>query len=103
MDAVLALEDLVLGVVLTDKDAGERHVVIWRPDQPVDDAGVMHVLRLDTCVYCTKHELTDETSAGLDMEFGMRDMGRVSELSARIIMDEEGKNRLIVVIVATNI
>ena len=99
----MALEDLVVGVVLTDKDAGERHVVVWKPDQPVDDAGATHVLRLDTCVYCTRHELTDETSTGSEIDFGMRDMGRVSELSARIIMDEDGKNRLIIVIVATSI
>ena len=90
----MALEDLVVGVVLTDKDAGERHVVVWKPDQPVDDAGATHVLRLDTCVYCTRHELTDETSTGSEIDFGMRDMGRVSELSARIIMDEDGINRV---------
>ena len=99
MEEVLALEDLVIGVVLTDKDVGERHVVIWRPvEKQVDETGAMHVLRLDTCVYCTKHELTDELSNGLDIDFGMKDMGRVSQLSARIIMDEEGKNRLIVVV-----
>ena len=104
MEVVLALEDLVIGVVLTDKDVGERHVVIWRPvEKQVDETGAMHVLRLDTCVYCTKHELTDELSSGLEIDFGMKDMGRVSQLSARIIMDEEGKNRLIVVVVATNI